>query len=152
MSPICPTAAAAWSSWSACGRRFQPRRCMPSAIAPLETSTISRPSCLSAAICCAQRASASRSSPCPSLVTRLLPTLTTRRFALASTEAMSLDGGSFARDLVEVIHDRVGERRAAFFRERRNHERRTFPPELAHESLHRLVSRLGGQQIHFVDD
>jgi hypothetical protein len=41
--PIWPTAAAACSSWSSCGRVVQPRRFMPSAMAPLDTMITSRP-------------------------------------------------------------------------------------------------------------
>ncbi len=59
---------------------------MPAAIAPLETSTTSRPCLTQSAICSAQRESAARSSPRPWSVTRLEPTLTTSRFAFSRTE------------------------------------------------------------------
>ena len=54
---------------------------MPSAIAPDDTSTTSRPPRFSAAISSAQRATAAWSRPRPSLVTRLEPTLTTSALA-----------------------------------------------------------------------
>ncbi len=57
---------------------------MPSAIAPEETSTISRPARFKPAISSAQRATAAWSSPRPSSVTRLEPTLTTMRLAEAT--------------------------------------------------------------------
>ncbi len=41
--PIWPTAAAACSSLISCGRAVQPRRFMPSAMAPLDTMITSRP-------------------------------------------------------------------------------------------------------------
>ncbi|MNS56309.1 hypothetical protein D3C72_891650 [compost metagenome] len=62
---------------------------MPSAMAPELTSTTSLPATRSLAICDAQRAMASWSSPLPSLVTRLEPTLTTMRFACAMTDCMT---------------------------------------------------------------
>jgi hypothetical protein len=61
---------------------------MPSAMAPDDTSTISRPPRFSPAISSAQRATAAWSRPRPSLVTRLEPTLTTNRLAPANTELM----------------------------------------------------------------
>src|SRR6478672_8515608 len=179
MRPICPTAAAACSSCSACGRRFQPSRCTPSAIAPLDTRTTSRPCSRSAAICCAQRASATRSSPRPSFVTRLLPTLTTRRFALLTTERMpSLaqflrvagasrygalgikirrawrGAGGHLFDLallrLEMIHDGVDELTAAFAGERGDHKRFTLPSQPAHEGARVLVSGVFRQNVDFV--
>ena len=83
--PICPTAAAACSSCTALGLCFQPRRCMPSAMAPDETTTTSCPDLRSTAICCAQLLMAFVSRPAPWLVTRLLPTLTTMRLAWVKT-------------------------------------------------------------------
>ena len=49
---------------------------MPSATAPLETSTTCLPCLTSALICCAQAAIAVLSRPWPLLVTRLEPTFT----------------------------------------------------------------------------
>src|SRR5262249_14490703 len=70
----------------ACGRLFQPRRCTPAAIAPLETSTQRRSSERSAAIWPARRAIAPRSRPLPSRVMSEEPTLTT----IVSAEARGL--------------------------------------------------------------
>ena len=59
---------------------------MPSAMAPLETMMISRPWRTRAAICRHHWPTACSSSPRPSLVTRLEPTLTTMRRASRKTE------------------------------------------------------------------
>src|ERR1700675_2452179 len=106
---------------------------MPSATAPLETSTTALLRRLSSAICSAQRASAAWSSPWPSLVTRLLPTLTTRRLASAAIDFIALrrsglsgvfsafckfgSGVSF-----QVFHDRESELAPPLPGERRNHK------------------------------
>jgi hypothetical protein len=57
----------------------KPRRSMPSAIAPEDTSTTSLPRVRSEAIWAAQRAMAALSRPRPSLVTSEEPTLTMMR-------------------------------------------------------------------------
>ena len=82
--------AAAIARWAAqiarlreLGRRVQRRRCMPSAMAPLDTRMVRRPSSRSFAICAAQRAMAAASSPRPSSVTSEEPTFTTSVFAAA---------------------------------------------------------------------
>ena len=62
-------------------RPAQPKRFMPSAIAPLLTMITSRPFLTRLASCSHQWPMASASSPRPSLVTRLDPTLTTIRLA-----------------------------------------------------------------------
>src|SRR6185295_11109583 len=90
MSPIWPTAAAAWSWCSACGRFFQLRRFMPAAIAPLDTSTTSRPRARISAICAAQRDRASSSSPSPAAASRLEPILTTKRRDRSTTVPMKV--------------------------------------------------------------
>src|SRR5262245_59404906 len=93
---------------------------MPSATAPLETSTTCLSSCRRRAIRSDQRASASWSSPWPALVTRLLPTLTTRRFADATmhfvpadfipTRLLFRDRGVRGRGRgLQVFHDRVAQ-------------------------------------------
>ena len=70
----------------------QPRRFMPSAIAPLDTITTSRPCAASAASWRHQLPIASASTPRPSLVTRLEPTLTTMRRASRTRTAASAIG------------------------------------------------------------
>ena len=72
---------------------------MPSAIAPEDTSTTSLPCAVSAAICSAQRDSAAWSSPRPSAVTRLEPTLTTMRRACLTTECISAPPSQAAHGL-----------------------------------------------------
>src|SRR5664279_868867 len=95
------------------GREVQPRRCIPSAMAPDDTSTICRPALLNAAICSAQRATAAWSIPRPSLVTRLEPTLMTSRRAPATTEVAEVadvaDGaaGAFIVSFGQHGHDLV---------------------------------------------
>src|SRR4051812_24564322 len=59
---------------------------MPSATAPLDTKTTSFFRRGNSAICSAQRPSAAWSSPWPSFVTRLLPTLTTKRTAFVAMD------------------------------------------------------------------
>src|SRR6266700_857739 len=59
----------------AAGRVDHPRRCIPSAIAPEETRTTCLPEELTDAMSAAHRLTASGSTPRPSLVTRLVPTL-----------------------------------------------------------------------------
>src|SRR5690554_1143775 len=72
----------------ALGRRGHPRRAIPSAIAPLDTSTIWRSCACRAAIWRLHCSTASMSSPRPSLVTSEEPTLITRRCAPAATEVV----------------------------------------------------------------
>src|ERR1019366_4941638 len=88
------------------GRDVQPRRCIPSAMAPDDTSTICRPALLNAAICSAQRATAAWSIPRPSLVTRLEPTLITSRRAPATTEVAEASDGAFIVSFGQFGHDR----------------------------------------------
>src|SRR5207244_1583715 len=131
----CPTAAAACSSLISCGRVVQPRRFMPSAIAPLDTMITSRPSRASAASCRDHSPIAPSSRPRPSSVTRLEPTFTTMRFASRRTgdEAASdiLETGiDFLRRLgchldgTDVLVDRLRERLGAFARQGRDLEHR----------------------------
>src|SRR5690349_24720027 len=99
---------------------------MPSATAPLDTST----TCLSCrrnwAVCSAQRARASWSRPWPALVTRLLPTLTTRRRAEATTESIDRRLLAFVRPRrvgrggvgLQVFHDRKAHRARSLSGER----------------------------------
>src|SRR5450432_4576549 len=96
------------------GREVQPRRCMPSAMAPDDTSTICRPALLNAAICSAQRATAAWSIPRPSLVTRLEPTLITSRRAPATMEVALAEDGAFIgslgkgrRELVRMLFEPI---------------------------------------------
>src|SRR5688572_29944687 len=118
-------------------------------MAPLETSTTSRPRARRLAICLAHSASATRSRPWPSFVTRLLPTLTTMRRAFSSTEGIGARGcwgkalglailtgtepsiakgrlhlcfflGLGVQLPLQVIHDGVNQRLASLARERRN--------------------------------
>src|SRR3546814_18214637 len=70
----------------AVGRRGQPIRAMPSAIAPLDTRTICLPYTCNWAICSAHCATAWLSMPLPSLVPSDEPTLTTRRLAYETAE------------------------------------------------------------------
>src|SRR5699024_2161419 len=67
------------NSFSAAGRRDQPRRTRPSATAPDDTSTVWQPHALSRAIWPLQSAIRSRSSPRPSAVSSELPILMTQR-------------------------------------------------------------------------
>src|SRR5262249_51097535 len=126
-TPSWPPAAAACSSCMACGRRAQPSRCMPAAIAPLETSTQRRPSECSAAICCARRAIASRSRPLPSRVTSEEPTLTT----IISAEARGL--GCTARPgfgfFIEKFKHGSAKLAAPGAAERRHHEPGALPAQ-----------------------
>src|ERR1700741_1445709 len=161
MSPIWPTAAAACSSCSAWGRGSHPRRCMPAAMAPLETSTTSRPDCRSWAISPAQRDRAPRSRPRPLPVTRPEPTLTTRRFAFSRTELMG-DSGSFPaplllrlrtrrvpgagdRILFEVFHDGERELAAAFAGERGNDKAFAFPAQSLEHAPRGGCALVGGK-------
>ena len=80
-SPIWPMAAAACNSCIALGRAVQPRRLMPAATAPEETSTSSTPASCKATICSTHTPIAVRSSPLPSAVSSALPILTTQRCA-----------------------------------------------------------------------
>src|SRR3954469_2540807 len=134
--PIWPTAAAAWSSFTSCGRVVQPRRFMPSAIAPLETMTTSGPSRASAASWRDHSPMATSSRPLPSLVTRLEPTFTTMRRASRTTPARGLVSDIleaavdfFGRLLgllhfLDVLEDRLDERVTAFAGKRGNFEHR----------------------------
>ena len=62
-----------------------------------------------------------------------------------------MTGGGFSLRLIEVVHDRVGERLATFSGERGNDKGFTFPAQLAHESAHRFLARFGGQQVGLVE-
>jgi len=75
---------------------------MPSAMAPEDTMTISRPACPSAAIWRHQLPIASASTPRPSFVTRLEPTLTTMRRAVRSS--------SLTADTSPTAYERVVDR------------------------------------------
>src|SRR5687767_1867612 len=79
---------------------------MPSAMAPLDTISSSRPSRASAAIWRHQSPMAAASSPRPSLVTRLEPTLTTMRRAVRSTPGSFID--SLVADRAEAFIGQVG--------------------------------------------
>src|ERR1017187_6591789 len=79
MSLGCPTAAAACFFANSLGLFFQPNSPIPAAIAPELTSTTSVPALRMAASSPANRAMRARSRSPPSLVRRLVPTLTTRR-------------------------------------------------------------------------
>src|SRR5689334_10470365 len=72
------------------GRALKPRRSMPSAIAPEDTSTTSLPRVRRDAIWAAQRAIAALSRPRPSLVTSEEPTLTMMREADWMTEVADM--------------------------------------------------------------
>ena len=72
------------------GRRRQPSRCIPAAMAPDDTSVTSRPSARRAATWRAQSSIAALSRPAPLLVTSALPTFTTSRRALRSLSLMML--------------------------------------------------------------
>src|SRR5579871_6162357 len=81
----------------ALGRACQPRRFIPSAIAPLETSTTRLPPACSWATCCAQRAISPASIPAPPAVTSVLPTFTTTvRAAAISVLTEPAPGAVFA--------------------------------------------------------
>src|SRR5690606_32757685 len=71
-------AAAACSSCIALGRLVQPRRLMPAATAPEDTSTNSTPCSRKATICLTHTAIAERSRPRPSAVSSALPIFTTQ--------------------------------------------------------------------------
>src|SRR5690606_23121744 len=70
------------------GRSFQPRRVMPAATAPEDTSTTSTPLSRNAAICLTQTAMAWRSSPLPLPVSNALPILITHRRAAVTLSRM----------------------------------------------------------------
>src|SRR5882672_2987690 len=110
----------------ACGRLVQPRRCTPSAMAPLETITQRLPSARSCAICAAQRAIAAASSPRPSLVTSEEPTLTIRVVAEASTLGCTAALLLFRRRGYELV-DTAGQLPAALAVDRRDHEPGSLP-------------------------
>src|SRR6185295_12954007 len=143
--------------------------CMPSATAPLDTSTTSFLRRLSSAICSAHRASAAWSRPWPSLVTRLLPTLTTRRSASAATDfiaqisylcgrscdlrVLGLFGPGVA---LQVLHDRKREFAPALACERRDNKGflrlANLAGELRQESLDPLCAILRLDQVDLVQN
>src|SRR5690554_57377 len=70
------------------GRSLQPRRVMPAATAPEDTSTTSTPLSRNATICLTQTAMAWRSSPLPFPVSNALPILITHRRAAVTLSRM----------------------------------------------------------------
>src|SRR4051812_29700652 len=106
---------------------------MPSAMAPLETMMTSRPCTARPASWRAHSPMACSSSPRPSLVTRLEPTLTTMRRAWRSNWAASLIAATVPKARVDldrgllgdllrldVLEDLLDEVFAAFTGERRD--------------------------------
>src|SRR5579862_1596783 len=129
----------------ACGRRVQPRRCTPSAMAPLETSTQRLPRARSCAICAAQRAIAAASRPRPWLVTSEDPTLTT------SVAAPATRLGCTAAFLFFVLEEELIRLRrqfpAALAADGRDLEPAAFPAQRAHD-LARARFRFPGVRQH----
>src|SRR5258706_10596962 len=117
----------------ACGRFAQPRRCSPSAMAPLETSTQRLPSARSAAICAAQRAIACASRPRPSLVTSDEPTLITSVLAAATAlgDTLFLCGDFPGKKAVDLARKLA----AALAVDGGDDEPRAFPAQAAHDVL-----------------
>ena len=125
------------------------------------TMTSSRRSRTSTAICRHQSPTARASTPRPSLVTRLEPTLTTMRRARAqrlvhrssalalptSAAGESKRGSTSAGAALDarrhVFVDRPDQRLAALARQRRNREDRALPLEALDEAAHALGPLLG---------
>src|SRR5450631_1920069 len=142
------------------GRAVQPRRCIPSTMAPDDTSTICRPALVSTAICSAQCATAAWSIPRPSLVTRLEPSLITSRRAPATTELA--DGELIVslgcrghrpgcgRMFLQPVLDRVDELAATLAIDRRYGEHRAGRAISVDERSNALRALFGIDQIQLV--
>src|SRR3990172_6756319 len=135
----------------ACGRRVQPRRCSPSAMAPLETSTQRLPSERSCAICAAQRAIAAASRPRPSLVTSEDPTLTTR--VAAAAMGLACTAGLFpVFDIGEKRIYLTGQLSASLAVDCRDQIPGRLPAQRAHDPARaRLGLCAAGQEIGLVE-
>src|SRR6218665_2590524 len=171
--PICPTAAAACSAWISRGLPTQPRRFMPSAMAPLETITTSRAAPASPRTSTASwrdhSPMAASSRPRPSLVTRLEPTLTTMRRASRSrvewaSGVMESGVGGFGKTRIDgnglvlgrllgmdVLEHGLHQLLAALTRQRRDLEHRAFETQAAHEILDLGGALLGRHHVQLVE-
>src|SRR5450755_2563935 len=140
------------------GRAVQPRRCIPSTMAPDDTSTICRPALVSTAICSAQCATAAWSIPRPSLVTRLEPSLITSRRAPATTEladgelifSLGRRGHELGRMFLQPVLDRVNELAATLAVDRRDGEHRAGRAISVDERSNALRALFGIDQIQLV--
>src|SRR5262245_50741122 len=134
-----------------CGRGFQPRRCMPAAMAPDVTRMTWRPSARNAAICPARAAINSIDNPAPSLVTRALPTLMTRRRLFCICVLIRIGCGCTGQRF-QVLHDGISQRLAALAADGRDDEVFVYCTIPLDQCLDSLCAFFLGYEVNLVDD